>query len=84
MFNVHVTTGQKFVGISAFISFTYNPDYVKLMQVQPTRYWHSDTKCWEVPYSNLSAVLDRITNNDYKIIVDKNVQKELDNNSDKI
>lgn len=82
MFNVHVTTGQKFVGISAFISFTYNPDYVKLMQVQPTRYWHSDTKCWEVPYSNLSAVLDQITNSDYKIIVDKNVQKELDNNSD--
>ena len=82
MVRINVKEGQQFVGISAFISFPYNIIYVNLMRTQPTRYWHSDSKCWEIPYSNLSLVLDRIAEEDYTITVDSGVQNKLSSMND--
>ena len=82
MVNIEVKDAVKFEGFSAFISFPYDIKYVNLMRIQPKRYWHSDLKCWEVPYENLSLVVDKIPNEDYKLTVDKNVNKVLDSQTE--
>lgn len=79
MVNIIVKEGKKFVGVSAFISFPYSSYYVNLMRAQPARYWHADDKCWEVPYSNLPTVLEKISDNDYKLTIATSAQKEIDN-----
>lgn len=37
---------------SMFISFKYDENIVKLIKCLPTRFYHVDTKQWEVPYNN--------------------------------
>ena len=82
MVSINVKEGLKYVGISAFISFPYDIRYVNLMRAQPDRYWHSTDKCWEIPYTNISLVLDKLQEEDYKITVDSHIQSRLENTSD--
>lgn len=82
MVNIEVKQGNKYEGFSAFISFPYDIKYVNLMRVQPKRYWHSDIKSWEVPYENLSLVVDKLSNEDYKLTVDKTVNNAIKSQTD--
>ena len=74
MINIAVKKGIHYDNVSAFITFSYSLTYVNLMRAQPKRYWHSDIKAWEVPYENLSLVIDKLTENDYEIKIDKSVK----------
>ena len=85
MINIVVKKGIKYADdLSAFVSFPYSTFYVNLMRAQPKRFWHSDDKTWEIPYENLNLIIDKLTENDYKIIMDKNIatvietKKEID------
>lgn len=74
MINIAVKKSIHYDNVSAFITFSYSLTYVNLMRAQPKRYWHSDIKAWEVPYENLSLVIDKLTENDYEIKIDKTVK----------
>jgi len=74
LINIAVKKGIHYDDVSAFITFSYSLTYVNLMRAQPKRYWHSNIKAWEVPYENLSLVIDKLTENDYEIKIDKSVK----------
>ena len=82
MVSINVKQSNKYEGFSAFISFPYDIRYVNLMRAQPKRYWHSDIKSWEVPYENLSLVIDKLSNEDYKLVIDENVNKAIESQTD--
>lgn len=42
---------------SLFISFPYNQELVNLMREQPSRFWHKESKEWEVPVNRLPSLL---------------------------
>ncbi len=82
MINIAVKKGIHYDSVSAFITFSYSLTYVNLMRAQPKRYWHSDIKAWEVPYENLSLVIDKLTENDYEIKIDKTVKDVINAKTD--
>lgn len=82
MINIAVKKGIHYDNVSAFITFSYSLTYVNLMRAQPKRYWHSDIKAWEVPYENLSLVIDKLTENDYEIKIDKTVKDVINAKTD--
>lgn len=77
MVDIQVKQGIKFKEPSAFISFPYNAHIVNLMRNQPIRYWHSDIKCWEVPYKNINFVISSLQENEYKLTVDNNITESV-------
>lgn len=52
---------------AAYISFTYDNKLVSLMRSQPKRFWHSDTKQWELPASVVETLLPQLA--DYTVTV---------------
>lgn len=74
MVNIEVKDGNKYAGVSAFVSFPYNIRYVDLMRKQPCRYWHADLRCWEIPYSDINPVLEAL-GTDYKLKMDESLQQ---------
>lgn len=52
--------------LSIFVSFPYKKDVVDLMRSRPQRYWHTATKEWELPYSDLEVIMPYI-GDDYLI-----------------
>lgn len=74
MVNIEVKDGNKYAGVSAFVSFPYNIRYVDLMRKQPCRYWHADLRCWEIPYSDINPVLEAL-GTDYKLKIDESLQQ---------
>lgn len=43
---------------SLYLSFPYNEIIIKNIRSLSTRYWHANSKEWEVPYSKLDTVLN--------------------------
>lgn len=82
MINITVKKGIHYDNVSAFITFSYSLTYVNLMRAQPKCYWHSDIKAWEVPYENLSLVIDKLTEDDYEIKIDKTVKDVINAKTD--
>ena len=41
-----------------FLSFPYNEQLLGIIRALPSRYWHSDTKEWEVPLNKLTELID--------------------------
>ena len=79
MVNIAVKKGEKYNdGLSAFITFPYTPHYVNIMRAQPKRFWHGDIKAWEIPYDNLNLVIDKLTENEYKITMAKDIAVEIE------
>lgn len=52
---------------AAFISFPYNERLVSLIRQQSSRYWHPDTKEWEIPAHKLESLLPELSNYDVKV-----------------
>lgn len=79
MVNIAVKKGEKYNdGLSAFVTFPYTPHYVNIMRAQPKRFWHGDIKAWEIPYDNLNLVIDKLTENEYKITMAKDIAVEIE------
>ncbi|HUM44606.1 MAG TPA: DEAD/DEAH box helicase, partial [Fervidobacterium sp.] len=55
---IRVAEAEKVNGFeSLFISFPYDQDLVNLMREQPSRFWHKESKEWEVPANRLPSLL---------------------------
>ena len=50
---------------SLYISFPYNQNIVNVMREQTIRYWHPDTKEWEIPAKNFDSLKKQLK--DYEI-----------------
>ena len=69
--DVSVEKSKKvYCGISGYISSEYNPTLIEIVKSAPERFWHSDRKCWEVAYTYLNDVLDKLKNNGFNISID--------------
>jgi SNF2 family DNA or RNA helicase len=54
MINIEVKKAKKVNGDrSAFISFPYDNELVNIMRNEPSRFWHSKEKLWEIPAKRL-------------------------------
>ena len=62
---------------SAFVSFKYDIDLVELMRSLPIRFYHKDTKEWEVPIDKIEYIKSQIPHKTVKIIGNLN-----ENNND--
>ena len=55
---IRVAEAEKVNGFeSLFVSFPYDQDLVNLMREQPSRFWHKESKEWEVPANRLPSLL---------------------------
>ena len=62
---------------SAFVSFKYDIELVELMRSLPIRFYHKDTKEWEVPIDKIEYIKSQIPHKTVKIIGNLN-----ENNND--
>lgn len=77
MVEIEVKQGEHYSDdFSAFVKFKYDIKYVSLMRSLPTRYWHSDKLMWELPYSDLDLVINKLDETEYTIKTDREVFKE--------
>lgn len=59
-----------------FLSFPYNEQLLGIIRVLPSRYWHSDTKEWEVPLNKLKELIDNMSNYEVQITGELNALVE--------
>ena len=62
---------------SAFVSFKYDMELVELMRSLPIRFYHKDTKEWEVPIDKIEYIKSQVPHKTVKIIGNLN-----ENNND--
>lgn len=68
MINIAIRNSDKLNGEQAlFVSFPYNTEIVDTIRSLQTRYWHSDTKEWEVPIKSLSTITESLPTFDFNI-----------------
>ena len=72
MINIKIDKSNKCNGeYSLYITFPYDTNVVNIMREQIIRYWHPDTKEWELPFKSLDRIKEQLKN--YEInIVDSN------------
>lgn len=59
MITIEIRQPIKSVGdYGLFLSFPYNEEILNVVRSMPSRFWHADTKEWEVPFNKLSDLLD--------------------------
>lgn len=52
---------------SMFLSFRYNEEILNIVRSYPTRYWHADTKEWEVPAKFYEDLTKKLANFSVKV-----------------
>lgn len=68
MIKINIKKSDKCNGdYSLFISFPYDQHIVNVMREQTIRYWHPDSKEWEVPYKSLDKLKDMLEEYDLNI-----------------
>ena len=79
MITINIKKSDKCNGdYSLFISFPYDRYIVNIMKEQTIRYWHPDSKEWEIPYKNLDKLKDILKDYELNIVDIKNL---LSNNN---
>ena len=68
--------------VSAFISFPYNQDLIDSIKALPRKFWHNNTKEWEVPFKSLTTLLPKFNNYEAEISIDPSAMAELDSTDD--
>ena len=63
---------------SLFITFNYHPIIVDIMRNQPTRYWDSVNKQWEIPIKYLDKLKKELSQYDVRIIDKENILSKLE------
>lgn len=64
---------------SAFISFSYDIELVELMRSLPIRFYHKDSREWEVPIDKIEYIKSQIHNKTVKIVGKLNNNKKYSN-----
>ena len=78
MININIKKSDKCNGdYSLFISFPYDQHIVNVMREQTIRYWHPDSKEWEVPYKSLDKLKDMLKDYDLDIKSTSEIKAEL-------
>ena len=55
-------------GKALFVSFPYDTKIVDTVRGLKNRYWHADTKEWEVPLKSLSILTENLSDFDFNIV----------------
>ena len=63
---------------SLYISFPYNQNLVSIMRSLPSKYWHKEEKCWEVPEGKLDY-LREVLDGKYAVKVIDEREKDTNN-----
>lgn len=53
---------------SVFLSFRYNKAWVDAVKALPIRFWNNDSKEWEILYSELSDIMDTLSDASFDVI----------------
>ena len=62
MIKVEITKADKLNGDYAlFISSDYDTRIVNYMRELPSKFWHSDTKIWEIPFNKLGDMVSKLS-----------------------
>lgn len=83
--NIRIAKSDKVSGInSLYCSFVYNADIVSIFRTFPNRWYHPDSKEWELSYHYLDSLLDKLTshNYEYQIIDPEEEEVSADNFND--
>ena len=71
MINIKINKSDKCNGeYSLYVSFPFNPKILEIMRNQTIRYWHPDTKEWELPIKSFDKLKDELK--DYVLNISKN------------
>ena len=71
MIQIEIRQPQKTAGeYGLFMTFPYDENVVNAVRSLPTRFWHNDTKEWEVPFNKLSQLLDNLQNYEIEVFGD--------------
>lgn len=71
MINIRIDKSNKCNGeYSLYLSFPYDIKIINIMREQAIRYWHPDTKEWELPAKSLDRLKNEL--HDYKINMSQN------------
>ena len=52
---------------SMYLSFPYNTTILDIVRSMPERYWHKDSKLWEIPIKKLSSIINALQDYDISI-----------------
>ena len=81
MINIRIDNSDKCNGdYSLFISFPYNQKIVDTMRQQIIRYWHPDTKEWEIPFKSFNQLSEQLAEFEIGISDSKNILSNLKEN----
>ena len=82
MIIIEIKSSDKcFDDIAAFITFKYDERIKDIVKNQPERYWHPDTKCWEVPIRYLDSLCKELSQYEIDIIDSSNLLQYSNNES---
>ena len=77
MINIKVKNSKKCNGdYSLFISFEYDIRIIDFIRSMPSRFWNPDTKEWEVPFKQLSSIINAFPGQEFDIVCDEYVSLE--------
>ena len=83
MINIEIKQSERITGeLSCFLSFPYDNELITIVRNQPTRWWNSDSKTWELPVRALPSLVEQFGNRTITITGDftpkaENVQTPL-------
>lgn len=68
MVNILVDKSNKCNGeYSLYLTFPYNQEIVNIMRSQSIRYWHPESKEWELPLKSYPKLLEQLKNYEINI-----------------
>ena len=59
-----------------FLSFPYDEQLLGVIRALPSRYWHGETKEWEVPLNKLTELVDNMSNYEVQLTGELNALME--------
>lgn len=69
MINAKIKKADKCNGEwSMFLSFDYDASIISTIKSFPSRYWHTDSKEWELPITKLQSLVDQLPNEEFDIV----------------
>ena len=84
MIEIRIGKAKKVIGEhSALLSFPYNPDIINRVKKCRKRWYHSDTKEWEVSTDELEDLIDRFAGFPYRIM-ETDLLDELEDEIDEV
>lgn len=80
MVTIEINKSDKCNGdYSLFVTFEYNAEIVDIMRNQVIRYWHPDTKCWELPLKVLNRLQNELSEYHINLVDNENILNKIKN-----